>query len=73
LAAIEEVCRYKTFAAGTQVFDRNAETRDVFFVVRGRVRIVNYSLSGREITLDVSDEVTDRIYASIQMSFELRR
>jgi len=52
LAAIEEVCRYKTFAAGTQVFDRNAETRDVFFVVRGRVRIVNYSLSGREITLD---------------------
>ena len=52
LVAIEEVCRYKTFRAGSQVFDRQAETRDVFFVVRGRVRIVNYSLSGREITLD---------------------
>lgn len=52
LVVIEELCRYKTFRAGTQVFDRQADTRDVFFVVRGRVRIVNYSLSGREITLD---------------------
>jgi CRP/FNR family transcriptional regulator, cyclic AMP receptor protein len=52
LVEMEEVCRYKTFRAGTQIFDRNAETRDVFFVVRGRVRILNYSLSGREITLD---------------------
>ena len=52
LREIEDVCRYKTFRAGTQVFDRQAETRDIFFVVRGRVRIVNYSLSGREITLD---------------------
>ena len=52
LREIEDVCRYKTFRAGTQTFDRQAETRDIFFVVRGRVRIVNYSLSGREITLD---------------------
>ena len=52
LKEIEDVCRYKTFRAGTQVFDRQAETRDIFFVIRGRVRIVNYSLSGREITLD---------------------
>jgi len=52
LVGIEELCRYKTFRAGSQVFDRQANTRDVFFVVRGRVRIVNYSLSGREITLD---------------------
>jgi len=52
LVEIEEVCRFKTFRAGSQVFDRQAETHDVFFVIRGRVRIVNYSLSGREITLD---------------------
>ncbi|MCG8511890.1 MAG: Crp/Fnr family transcriptional regulator [Rhodospirillales bacterium] len=52
LIVIEDLCRYKTFRAGTQVFDRSADTRDIFFVVRGRVRIVNYSLSGREITLD---------------------
>jgi CRP-like cAMP-binding protein len=52
LAEIEDVCRYKTFRAGTQIIDRHSETRDVFFVVRGRVRVVNYSLSGREVTLD---------------------
>ena len=52
LVEVEELCRFKTFRAGTQVFDRQAETHDVFFVIRGRVRIVNYSLSGREITLD---------------------
>lgn len=52
LVEIEELCRFKTFRAGMQVFDRQADTRDVFFVVRGRVRIVNYSMSGREITLD---------------------
>jgi CRP-like cAMP-binding protein len=52
LVEIEDLCRFKTFRAGSQVFDRQADTRDVFFVVRGRVRIVNYSMSGREITLD---------------------
>ncbi len=52
LAEVEEVCRYKTFAAGTQIIDRHSETRDIFFVVRGRVRVVNFSLSGREVTLD---------------------
>ena len=52
LAEVEDVCRYKTFAAGTQIIDRHSETRDIFFVVRGRVRVVNFSLSGREVTLD---------------------
>ena len=52
LIEVEELCRYKTFRAGTQIFDRNADTRDIFFVVRGHVRVVNFSLAGREITLD---------------------
>jgi len=52
VAKLEEYCRYKKFAAGEQIFDRQSQTTDVFFVVRGNVRIVNYSLSGREITLD---------------------
>ena len=52
VAILEEYCRYKKFAAGEQIFDRQSKTTDVFFVVRGSVRIVNYSLSGREITLD---------------------
>jgi len=52
LSEIGEYCLYKRFAPGEQILDRQSESRDVYFVVRGRVRIVNYSLSGREITLD---------------------
>ena len=52
LQKIEEICRYKRFSANEQIFDRHSKTRDVFFVIRGKVRVVNYSLAGREITLD---------------------
>ncbi len=52
LIELEKNSRYRRFSAGEQIFDRHAATNDVFFVVRGRVRVVNYSLSGREITLD---------------------
>jgi CRP-like cAMP-binding protein len=52
LTALEQACRYRRFAAQEQVIDRESHTNDVFFVVRGRVRVVNYSLLGREITFD---------------------
>ena len=35
--------------ANEQILDRDSENRDVFFVVKGEVRVVNYSRSGREI------------------------
>jgi len=56
LDALEKSCRWKQYAAHEQIFDRQSDTRDVIFVVRGKVRIVNFSLSGREITLDDLDE-----------------
>ncbi len=49
---IEEASSFRRYAAHEQIIDRQSETTDVFFVVRGDVRVVNYSLSGREITLD---------------------
>ena len=52
LGKIEAVCRYKRFSANEQIFDRHSKTKDVFFVILGKVRVVNYSLAGREITLD---------------------
>lgn len=52
LTALEQACRYKRFAAREQVIDRESQTRDVYFVVRGAVRVVNYSLLGREIAFD---------------------
>lgn len=51
-AAIARQCRWKRYAAHEQIIDRQSETRDVFFVVQGRARVVIYSISGREVTLD---------------------
>lgn len=52
LARIEQICRYRRFSADEHVVDRDSTSTDVYFLVRGRVRIVNYSMSGREITFD---------------------
>ncbi len=51
-AAIEKLCAFNRYAAGEQIIDRDSDSRDVFFVLEGRVRVVLYSLSGREVTLD---------------------
>lgn len=53
--AIEQNCSWKRYDTHEQIIDRQSETSDVCFVVEGNVRIVNYSLSGREITLDDLD------------------
>jgi CRP-like cAMP-binding protein len=52
LTAVEQACRYRRFAAQEQIIDRDSVTTDVFFVVRGSVRVVNYSILGREIAFD---------------------
>lgn len=49
---IEKNCRWKTYGSGEQIIDQHSDSRDIFFVAAGRVRVVNYSLSGREITFD---------------------
>lgn len=53
--AVEKACRWKRYSAGEQILDQASDSRDAFFVVEGRVRIVIYSLSGREITFDDLD------------------
>lgn len=45
-------CRFRRFAAGEHIIDGQSESREVFFVIEGTVRVVNYSLSGREVALD---------------------
>lgn len=51
-AVVEKNCRWKVYDASEQIIDQHSDSRDIFFVVDGRVRVVNYSLSGREITFD---------------------
>lgn len=55
LDGLAKACGWRIYGAHEQIIDRQSDTRDVFFVVSGRVRVVNYSLSGREITLDDVD------------------
>ena len=50
--ALGKRCSWHTYAEGEQIIDRHDDNRDVYFIVEGQVRIVNYSLSGREIAFD---------------------
>ena len=52
----EKSCRWRHFAAEEQIIDRYDPSRDIHFVTRGSVRIVNYSISGREVTLEDLEE-----------------
>jgi len=45
-------CRFKRYPAGAHIIDSESDSRDVYFVVRGTVRVVNYSATGREVALD---------------------
>ncbi|MGQ0664054.1 MAG: Crp/Fnr family transcriptional regulator [Pseudomonadota bacterium] len=45
-------CRWRHFAAGEQIINRETDSHDVYFIVTGIARVVNYSLSGREISFD---------------------
>ncbi|HEX9465298.1 MAG TPA: Crp/Fnr family transcriptional regulator [Alphaproteobacteria bacterium] len=50
--AVERRCRWRTYSDGEQIIDRENDTQDVFFVVAGLTRVVNYSPSGREVSFD---------------------
>lgn len=50
--ALSRQCRWRRLAEGEQVIDYLDQSRDLIFVVEGRVRVVNYALSGREISFD---------------------
>jgi len=45
-------CRFRRFTPGEHIIDGQSDSRDVFFVIEGTVRVVNYSMSGREVALD---------------------
>ncbi|MCW9035187.1 MAG: Crp/Fnr family transcriptional regulator [Alphaproteobacteria bacterium] len=55
LAAVEKNCSWKSYSAQEQIIDRQSDAQDIFFIVSGRTRVILYSLSGREVTLDDLD------------------
>lgn len=54
-ATLEQQCVFRRYIAGEQIIDRQSDSRDMFCVVRGTVRIVIYSASGREVSFDDID------------------
>lgn len=54
IARIESQCTWKVVRANEPIVSRDSDSRDVFFVVKGRCRIVNFSPSGREVAYAVA-------------------
>ncbi|WP_245830028.1 Crp/Fnr family transcriptional regulator [Thalassospira alkalitolerans] len=52
LADVERHINRKTFSSGAQIIEPESDSSDVYLILSGKVRIVNYSVSGREITLE---------------------
>ena len=50
LQALETQCRWHQFSANGQIVDQDGDNGDIYFVVQGTVRLVNFTLAGREIT-----------------------
>lgn len=51
IAGIAGRCRWQRIAAGSQLFDKDSDTLDVYFVQRGAVRILTTGHDGREVAL----------------------
>jgi len=47
----ERRCSWRSYSRGEEVIDCQSSSRDIFFVIEGSVRVINQSLSGREVTL----------------------
>lgn len=45
-----ELCRIRSCARGDYLIDEEVESRDVLFVIEGRVRVVDHTLNGRTVT-----------------------
>ena len=58
-SALEDLskrCRWHKYQPNEQVIDRFGDSRDLYLIVEGRVRVVNYSVTGREVTFDEREE-----------------
>ena len=47
-----QLCSWHHYSNNEQIIDRQSDSTDILFIVEGRVRVVNYSLSGREVTFN---------------------
>ena len=53
--ALEQRCRWQRYSVHDEIINRESDTRDVYFIISGRVRVVVHALSGREIAFHEMD------------------
>ena len=56
LRDVERRCRWRRYRAKEQIFDRESSGAEVYFIVQGKVQILNYSPSGKEIAFAEIDQ-----------------
>ncbi len=49
VAELERICRWETYGEGDLIFDRTDTSSDVYFIVKGSVRVVGHAKSGQEV------------------------
>ena len=49
VAALESICRWESYGDGDLIFDRTDSSNDVYFIAKGRVRVVGRAKSGQEV------------------------
>ncbi len=52
LRDFEKSCRWRCFAPDEQIVDQQSDSTDVYFITRGRVRVLNFTYSGKEVALE---------------------
>jgi CRP-like cAMP-binding protein len=53
LACIGDLCQEQCFQVNDKIIDQMSDTRGVYFIYRGSVRVINLTTSGKEVTLEV--------------------
>lgn len=54
ITKLEAACTWRALREGEPIVTRDSDSRDVFFVVKGRCRIVNFSATGREVAYAIA-------------------
>lgn len=55
LEALEKRCVWRHYEPQDEIVERSSDDRDVYFITRGRARVINYSLSGRGVSFNDLD------------------
>lgn len=46
---LENICRWESYGDGELIFDRTDTSNEVYFIAKGRVRVVGHAKSGQEV------------------------